>query len=110
MIEASFVKSSGRFTGFTVTGHAGYADSGSDIVCAGVSSAVQLTANAITESFGVPAKVRVMENRISLKLPRDCDSAPAQQLIEALYEHISLIAHDHQGTISTHISFGGVRK
>ncbi|MFR7477837.1 MAG: ribosomal-processing cysteine protease Prp, partial [Acutalibacteraceae bacterium] len=44
MIRASFEKSraTGFFTGFTVKGHAGYSEEGSDIVCAAVSSAVYM--------------------------------------------------------------------
>ena len=37
----------GKITQFTVDGHSGYAESGSDIVCASVSSAVWLTVNGI---------------------------------------------------------------
>ncbi len=37
----------GKITQFTVDGHSGYAESGSDIVCASVSSAVWLTINGI---------------------------------------------------------------
>ena len=46
-----------RVVGFRVTGHAGYAESGSDIVCAGVTTAVQLVANGITECAGIIAEV-----------------------------------------------------
>lgn len=42
MIQATFfVNESGELTGFLVHGHAGYADVGQDIVCAGVSALVQ---------------------------------------------------------------------
>ena len=37
----------GKVTQFTVNGHSGYAESGSDIVCASVSSAVWLAINGI---------------------------------------------------------------
>lgn len=37
----------GRYTGFTCTGHAGYAESGSDIVCSAISVLVINTINAI---------------------------------------------------------------
>lgn len=37
----------GKITQFTVDGHSGFAESGSDIVCASVSSAVWLTINGI---------------------------------------------------------------
>ncbi len=37
----------GKITQFTVDGHSGFAESGEDIVCASVSSAVWLTINGI---------------------------------------------------------------
>ena len=71
MITVRFQKSGSRLRAFSISGHAGYADAGQDIVCASVTSAVQLTANAITEQFGERAAVTVEENQISLLLPSD---------------------------------------
>ena len=45
-----FVDSDGRYKGFRVSGHAGYADAGEDIVCAAVSALVINTINSI-EAF-----------------------------------------------------------
>ena len=47
MIEVTFDKKNGKLTGFTFDGHAGYAEYGKDIVCAGVSSLVLNTINSI---------------------------------------------------------------
>ena len=48
MIKFSTVADTdGKIIRFTVDGHSGYAESGSDIVCASVSSAVWLTINGI---------------------------------------------------------------
>ena len=68
MIRAEFFSQAGRLTGFTVSGHAGYADAGEDIVCAAVSSAVQLTANGITEVLGMKARVTAKGDTVSLKM------------------------------------------
>ena len=57
MIVAEFFRKNGEITGFKVSGHAGYDESGRDIVCAGVSSAVMMTANLITEIFRFEAEV-----------------------------------------------------
>ena len=43
MIKAVFAVKGEKFIGFTVKGHSGYAESGNDIICAGVSSALMLT-------------------------------------------------------------------
>ena len=62
MIHAELFCHNSQVTGFCVRGHAGYSESGSDVVCAGVTTAVQLTANGITECACVPANVEVKEN------------------------------------------------
>ncbi len=42
----------GRYLGFTCLGHAGYADAGEDIVCAGISALVINTVNALEQFTG----------------------------------------------------------
>lgn len=83
--------------GFSVTGHAGYAEYGQDIVCAGVTSAVQLTINGITEILQLPADVEVEDNLISILLS-DCDDK-AVAFLEAFALHMTLLSQDYQGTI-----------
>lgn len=86
------------FTGFEISGHAGYGEAvseneGNDIVCAAVSSCTMLVCNAITDHFGVVADVKVEENRISLDLISF--NVSAGKLIRALYEHLTAISEDH---------------
>ncbi|HIU67471.1 MAG TPA: ribosomal-processing cysteine protease Prp [Candidatus Caccomorpha excrementavium] len=50
MITVSLYMKNGQMTGFGLCGHAGFAESGSDIVCAAVSVLVINTINAI-EAF-----------------------------------------------------------
>ncbi len=64
--------------GFTVSGHAGFADSGSDIVCAAVTTAVNMTANGITEIAKINATVNVKENEVQLKVK---ESSPESVLM-----------------------------
>ena len=45
MIDVTLWTADGHTAGFRISGHAGYEDSGKDIVCAAVTSAMQLTAN-----------------------------------------------------------------
>jgi hypothetical protein len=47
MIEARICKQNGDYFSFSASGHAGYAEAGSDIVCAAVSMLVINTANAL---------------------------------------------------------------
>ena len=44
-----FVDSVSRITGFSIKGHSGYAEEGSDIVCAGISALVITIENALCQ-------------------------------------------------------------
>lgn len=99
MIHAHFDRSGGCYTGFSVSGHAGYAESGADIVCASVSSAVQLTANAITEVLKLPAEVEVQGDTVRLILSGQEDISAAQPFFKALRLHLGLLAQDYEQTI-----------
>lgn len=60
MITVNFlINDTGKPMGFEITGHANYAESGSDIVCAAVSSAAYMAANTITEVLKAEANVFV---------------------------------------------------
>lgn len=47
MIRVKFYVKDGRYIGFAAAGHADYADSGKDIICAAVSALVINTVNSI---------------------------------------------------------------
>ena len=73
MTTVTFHSAGGRLDGFAVEGHSGYAEEGSDIVCAAISAAVGLTECTINEVMGVGAPVKAKEGsaRFSLKLPAE---------------------------------------
>ena len=74
-----------RITGFTVSGHSGYAEAGQDIVCAAISTAVTMAEATINDVCGAKAKVRVKEDdaRITLTLPNSCEEEDAIQAVLA---------------------------
>ena len=61
MTRVEFFDHEGRITGFCCSGHSGYAEEGSDIVCVAVSTAVKA--------------------RITLTLPATCESEEAVQAV-----------------------------
>ena len=102
MIKAKFQKSRGRLCGFSVSGHSGYADAGADIVCASVSSAVMLTANAMTDVFKVTdAEVNADDDTVSVRIG---ESRDGQMLIEALLLHLRVLSKEYPKNISVKIS------
>lgn len=102
MITVRFLKSGERYRSFTVSGHAGYADKGQDIVCAAVTSSVQLVVNTAVDVMGLPAQTTVEENCIAF-FPQT--GAPAaQQLIEGLYRHLLLLSEDYPQNVRIEVS------
>ena len=74
-----------RITGFSVSGHSGYAEAGADIVCAAVSAVVTMAEATINDVCGAKAKVRVKEDgaRVTLTLPVSCDEEETVQAVLA---------------------------
>jgi hypothetical protein len=71
MTTITFHSAQGRMDGFVVEGHSGYAEEGSDIVCAAISAVVGLTECTVNDVLGLEASVKVRQRdaRIALKLP-----------------------------------------
>ncbi len=85
MTKCEFFTENDRITGFTVSGHSGYAEEGSDIVCAAISSVVTMAEATINDVCGSKAKVRVKSDdaRITLTLPASCDEEDTVQAVLA---------------------------
>ena len=71
MTTITFRSEGGRIIGFDSQGHSGYAEEGADIVCAAVSSTIDLVIATINDVLGLAASVKVREEDalISLRLP-----------------------------------------
>jgi hypothetical protein len=100
MIQAKFYESKGILTGFSFSGHSGYAEAGKDVACAAVSSAVQLTANML-EEFGYSPDVKVGDNIIECSVAPNKDAA---RMFEQLRLHFEAILEEFPNTINITIS------
>ena len=85
MTRCEFFTENDRITGFSVSGHSGYSEEGSDIVCAAISAVVTMAEATINDVLGAKAKVRVKNEdaRVSLTLPASCDEEDAVQAVLA---------------------------
>ncbi len=85
MTRCEFFTEDDRITGFSVSGHSGYAEAGSDIVCAAISSVAYMVECTINDVCGAKAKVRVKEaeGRFTLTLPASCDEEESVQAVLA---------------------------
>ena len=106
MITAVLYREEGRFTGYRASGHSGYAESGSDIVCAGVSALGCTCVNALESLLGV--RVLMKENRdglLDFALPplegEKCSGA--QLLMGALGQGLSDLQEAYPGYVKFEI-------
>ena len=85
MTRCEFFTEDDRITGFSVSGHSGYAEAGNDIVCAAITAIVTMAEATINEVCGAKAKVRVKEEdaRITLTLPATCEEEESIQAVLA---------------------------
>ena len=83
MTRCEFFTEEDRITGFSISGHSGYAEAGSDIVCAAISAVVTMAEATINDVCGAKAKVRVKDEqaRITLTLPTSCDEEETVQAV-----------------------------
>ena len=101
MIRAEFFYKKGEPKRFAISGHAGFAESGKDIVCAAVSSAVQLTANILDE-LGFAPQVTVEDNVIECICGDDGERT--SRLLNVLKQHFEAILEEFPNTIKITIS------
>lgn len=85
MTRCEFFTEDDRITGFSVSGHSGYSEAGSDVVCAAITAVVTMAEATINDVCGAKAKVRVKDAdaRITLTLPASCDEEESVQAVLA---------------------------
>lgn len=99
MIDAAFYVRATDIVGVHVNGHAEYAESGLDIVCAGVSALVIAIANGLEEQ-GVPCRNTSGDDGVRIELQTDMNNdhhRVAQALLETLYNGLLDIAASTEG-------------
>ena len=104
MTTVSFHMEGSRIVGFTVKGHSGYAEAGSDIVCAAVTSAVRLVECAVNDVLGLGATVKVKEHdaSISLRIPgglSQTSESTCQTLLTAMMVYFADLREEYPDNI-----------
>lgn len=102
MLEAKFfVEKCGNIVGFDISGHSGYAESGSDIVCAAVSSAAYMAANTITDIIGVQADIIVNEKvgRMRLEIGKK-DIVLCRDIFSGFKSHLIMLGESYPDNIN----------
>ena len=77
MTTIRIFRTEGHITAVTVEGHTGYAEEGSDIVCAAVSALTQGALLGIREVAGIGAESRVSDGRLTFILKEHNEKSDA---------------------------------
>ena len=93
-------RSDGALIGYRTQGHTGYAESGSDIVCAGISALTQSTLNGLQNVLKAPVVFEIDDQSALLeaKLAPDISENQLQQaqlLLETLLQGLQAIERSY---------------
>ena len=104
-LKAVFEQTDGLYTACRVSGHADYSDDdpSGQILCAAVSSAMQLTCNTLTECFHAQAEIMQtpdsgIQNMLSLRLCKP-DSVQSE-ILHGLLIHFQALSEDFSGLMT----------
>ena len=104
MTTVTFLTEDARIIGFDVQGHSGWGESGEDIVCAAITSAVRLVEATVNDVMGMCAAVKVREAdaSISLRLPgglANTAESTCQNLLTGLMVYLAQLHDEYPDNI-----------
>lgn len=91
----------GSLVGFIIEGHADYANSGEDIVCAAVSSAAYMTVNTITDIIKAEADVAVDDGMMFVRVAAG-DAVRCRDIFMGLKLHLIGLEEQYPDRIQVH--------
>lgn len=94
MITAVFRADGDTLLGFRISGHSGYSEQGSDIVCAAVSAMVMLTVNTACDIFGAEASTETDESDASVDFSLLSESEIASSLLRGFRQELLALERD----------------
>ena len=105
MIRVKFFVGNRQLKGFQISGHADFAESGEDIVCASVSSAAYMAANTVTDIIGADADAAADDGTMTLTLNEPNERA--ETVLKGLELHLKELSKQYPENIK--IIYGGVK-
>ena len=104
MTTVTFLTEDARIIGFDVQGHSGWGESGEDIFCAAITSAVRLVEATVNDVMGLCAAVKVREAdaSISLRLPgglANTAESTCQNLLTGLMVYLAQLHDEYPDNI-----------
>lgn len=97
MIKIKFYKNGDMLTGFECKGHSGTAESGSDVVCAFVSSACYMAANTVTDVICLDAEAADTDGYMRLNIKES--PKKAQDILNGMRLHLTELEKQYPDSI-----------
>lgn len=94
MTKISFSHNAELLTGFTFSGHCGYASAGEDIVCAALTSAARLTECIISDIMGLSPVIKMTDGTLELLLSQK-DALECQSLLSGLLFYLRELEQEY---------------
>ena len=95
MVRAKFSYScDGLADGFEISGHSGFAEVGSDIVCAAVSSAAYMCVNTLSEILELKPEITENDGLMKVRLSRE-DSEKADVVLRGFILHLEQLSQQY---------------
>ena len=103
MTTVTFFKSDDIICGFEISGHSDFAEEGSDIVCAAISSAAYMTANTVTEILHINAQVTEDDGLMKVRMSPN-DALKACDILSGLKLHLTALSEQYKNFIKVKFS------
>ncbi len=106
MTKVTFRLREGKISGFSLEGHSNYASSGSDIVCAALSSAAYLVINTITDVMNIPAYADAKDGHIIISIEKGYEDK-CRDILKGFELHINSLRKQYPKNIK--VIYGGFK-
>ena len=98
MTTAKFLFSDDVIVSFELSGHRGFAEECSDIVCSAVSSAVYMAANTVIEIMKLNPKTVVRDGYLKLEMKIE-DARKSKTITDGLYLHLGELQNQYPNNL-----------
>ena len=98
MTTAKFLFSDETIISFELSGHSGAGESGTDIVCSAVSSAVYMAANTIIEILKLNPETVVRDGYMKIQMNLK-DALKSKVITDGLYLHLSELQNQYPNNL-----------
>ena len=95
MTRVLIFKKKDRISGFEISGHTGYAEEGSDIVCSAVSSVSQMALLGIKDVLKLNIFFEISDGFLKLSLGKNVENESAQVLLKSMEKSLREIQKEY---------------